>query len=334
MTLPTLQQRKRSSRTLQIIGLVLIVLLVAIGIGLVIVNRQIDASEIYDATANAPGQFATLSGYQIHYQVLGDPAAARPALLVHGFGVPGSAEWRRLAPLLAQDRPVITVDLLGFGHSERVYDPVPALSHRGQAALLVALLDTLDIPAVDVIGSSYGGGVAAQLALDAPDRVARITFLDGQVFDLGGGFFGVLGGLTLGIGRAISWSFQGASPSAEQIGANFCAQGAFCPEEGDPGWADLRPYAQIMGTADTLTAFSRTPLDARIPAELGAITQPALVIWGDADTIIDPAQAERLAAALPDARLHILPGLWHTPHLEAPEEVYALVSAFLDEPES
>lgn len=329
-----MNQRRRFRRGLQIVGLLLIILIILSGIGLALVNRQIDLSETDDATANAPGRFAMLQGYQIHYQLLGDPAAGQPVLLVHGFGVPGGAEWRRLAPLLAADRPVIIVDLLGFGHSERVSAPVPALSHRGQAALLVDLLDTLGVTAVDVIGASYGGGVAAQMALDAPDRVDRIVFVDGQVYDLGGGFFGVLGGLPLGIGRAIGWSFQGASPSAEQIAASFCQQGAFCPQEGADGWADLRPFARIKGTADTLVAFSRTPLEARIPAEISAITQPALVIWGSADTIIPPKQGERLAAELPNAQLHILPGLWHTPHLEAPDQVYSLISAFLDTPDS
>jgi pimeloyl-ACP methyl ester carboxylesterase len=95
-------------------------------------------------------------------------------------------------------------DLLGFGHSQRVELPAHEYSHAGQAALLAQLVQELGLKSVDAAGSSYGGGVAAQLALDFPGMVRRLVIVDGQVYELGGGLFQAMGRLPWGIGSALT----------------------------------------------------------------------------------------------------------------------------------
>jgi pimeloyl-ACP methyl ester carboxylesterase len=58
----------------------------------------------------------------------------------------------------------------------------------------------------------------------------------------------------------------------------------------------------------------------------GRISAPTLIVWGDQDRLVDVALAPRLALAIPDARLLVLPGVGHTAQLEAPE---AVARAFL-----
>ncbi|MCA9969476.1 MAG: alpha/beta hydrolase [Anaerolineales bacterium] len=313
-------------RLLQLLGGGLLILLLLIGGWSWLTNRRVAASEIYPAAADAPGQFLTIDGYRLHVQTFGDPAAP-PLLLVHGFSVGGGSDWANLAAALQGDYYLIVPDLLGFGHSQRVTEPVPAYSHAGQAALLVGVLDALGVAETAVAGHSYGGGVAVQLALDAPARVSRLILVDAQVYDVGGGFFQALGNLPLGIGRAITWSTLGAGPQAELLARSSCAGGGECPT--DAYLARRQRLAQIEDTTAALLAFNQTSRDARIPADVPQVTQPALVIWGEADPIIPLANGERLAAELPTAELHTLPGAGHSPQLFLPRQVADLVRAFM-----
>lgn len=107
-------------------------------------------------------------------------AGGGPAvLLLHGY--PETQRmWDRVLPELARDHTVVTIDLRGYGSSDRPTDDDDhsTYSKRVMARDAIAALDHLDIDQVDVVGHDRGGRVSHRLALDHPDRVRSVAVLD------------------------------------------------------------------------------------------------------------------------------------------------------------
>lgn len=312
------------------LALLAAVLLALIGGFSLWANARIAALETRDPAEGAPGQIVEVRGYRLHVQTLGaaqaDPAGV-PLMLIHGFASSGR-EFGRLAPLLADGRRLIVPDLLGYGYSQRVVEPTADYSHRGQAALLAGLLDELGVETVDVAGSSYGGAIAAQFALDYPERVRRIVFIDAQIYEVGNAGGQAVADLPFGLNRALTWSTLGDGPFSSFLLSSVCYDIAACLEAGEFAGARTE-LSRIRGATEALIAFSRSPRDQRVPAEIGQVRAPALVIWGRADQIVPPQDGERLARDLPDARLEWIEAAGHVPHIERPDVAAGLITAFL-----
>lgn len=293
-------------------------------------NASIADREVFEPADIAPGRFLTIDGVSIHYQVWGDPSAdptGAPLVLIHGFAS-SSLEFFRLAPILAETRSVVAVDLAGFGFSERLLRASPTYSHRGQAELVAGLIDGLGLRRADVVGASYGGAIAGQLALDRPDLVRHIVFVDAQIYAAGSGPGEFVARLPLGLNRALTWLTLGGGPLSSRLFELACFEVAACQAGGDLT-AVFTPPTTIEGNVRGLIAFSRSPTDQRLPAEVGAIRQSALVIWGRHDAIVPLENGLRLAEELPDARLALIEDAGHVPHIERPAETARLILDFL-----
>src|SRR6185436_1719102 len=118
--------------------------------------------------------FIHVDGIRVHYQEAGDRHA--PAIiLIHGFAS-STLVWSNVFLRLAEaGYRVIAPDLLGYGYSAKPRNGEYTIA--GQAKLLTRLLDALGIPRAIVIGSSYGGAVAATCALDYPERVEKLVLV-------------------------------------------------------------------------------------------------------------------------------------------------------------
>ena len=111
--------------------------------------------------------FVSWRGHRVHVKVTGQ---GDPLLLITGLG--GSTDmWVPFAQQF-QHRRVIRFDVPGMGLSSIPMAPIPVARI---AELAVAVLDDLDVECADVVGYSYGGAVAQQLAFDYPDRVCRLV---------------------------------------------------------------------------------------------------------------------------------------------------------------
>lgn len=323
----------RARRLLRILGAgAAAVLGLSLAVALVwsaVTNQQIDAFETLDPAEVATGQFAVVQGYRLHYRLSGDPArdaTGAPIVLIHGFASSGY-EFSKLIPDLAARRSLIVPDLLGYGFSQRVTEPAPAYTHRGQAALLKGLLDQLGVDRADLVGASYGGAIATQFALDYPERVRRIVYLDGQVYDVGGGGFALIPKLPFGLGRALTWNTLAGGPGAAALLGVACVRPERCA---DATLGEARAkIVRVRLTTEALLAFSSAPRDVYAEADVAKVSQPALVIWGEQDAIVPLERGRRLARELPDARLEVIADAGHTPHLEQPARVTPLVLGFL-----
>lgn len=204
---------------------------------------------------------------------------ADPVLLVHGFASSFDRNWRQpgWVDLLADaGREVIGIDLLGHGQADKPHDPAAYADLEGDVA--AALPDT---GTVDAIGFSLGARVVLGVAVRHPDRFARIV-----VGGLGANLFAT--GDAEPVARAIE---SGAGPEAPAIARMFAQ---FAAGSGN----DPKALAACLRrTAPPLTA-----------ADLGAITCPVLVVLGDQDFA---GPGDPLVDALPDGRLHVLPGVDH-----------------------
>lgn len=119
-------------------------------------------------------KFISTASGTFHAQVAG---AGVPTLLLHGRSVELNSwrTWEKNIDALAQVVCVYALDLLGYGESDK---PATPLDARGQAKALLELLDVEQIARANLIGLSWGGGIAQIIATTAPQRVHKLVFVD------------------------------------------------------------------------------------------------------------------------------------------------------------
>ena len=243
--------------------------------------------------------------------VLGD---GPPVLLLHGFDSCG-LEFRRLAPLLADQHQLIIPDLHGFGFCPRPltrsYTPAQVLEH------LEALLDRLLVDStgpVGVIGASMGGSVALELARRRHHQISRLLLLAPAGLD---GEPRPLPPLLDGLGVRFL-----ARPGVRR---GLCRTAFAAPDAPDPargvGPAELEIASVHLATphwGESLRRFARSGGFAGCGAPLPH--QPLQVLWGQQDRILRPPQ-KRAARALLADQLQELADCGHLPHIDRPEAV-------------
>jgi len=306
---------------------VIAAILVIAAIGFVAdANLRIATQENLTPEAGARGHFVDVSGRRMHVLTMGDVTAdpsGAPLLLIHGFGMPGQS-WLPWAARLTVTRALIIPDLIGFGHSERAATPGAHYTLEGRAAALVAMLDALNVPRVDIVGESLGGAIAAQFALDYPERVRRVVFMGAAIYphpNIGP----QLGLLPFGLGRALTWHAIGSGPFGAP--AQQCGTQPTCP------WLES---VRVAGTVDSLRAMALTTRDngaedELLPQRISAIRAPSLVLWGGNDAIVPVSDGDRLAQAL-KTNIAIIAEAGHVPYLEQPDKVAIRVTNFLNTP--
>ena len=118
--------------------------------------------------------FTTIGGVRVHYQEAGDEQAP-PLILIHGF-ISSNLVWSDVfLPLAAAGYRVIAPDLPGYGYSDKPADGRYTINSQAHAVL--RLMDRLGIEKATIVGASYGGAIAATLALDNPERVERLVLV-------------------------------------------------------------------------------------------------------------------------------------------------------------
>ncbi|MEV5608021.1 alpha/beta hydrolase [Streptomyces sp. NPDC052225] len=247
------------------------------------------------------------------------PRQAPPLLLIHGSGASG-ATWGPMVPALAARHHVIRVDLPGCGQSP----PAPAYDAPAQAARVAAVLDGLGLRDVAVAGHSSGGYVATALAEHRPDLVRSLALIStGPSPDallaqpllhrvLLAPPFGPL-----------LW----ARRSDAMIRKALRATAARPVEIPDDVVAEVRDIS--YGTLrSVLRAYGDYIAERSVPERLAALPGvPVLALFGSADPRWDPASA-RQYAAVPGARLELLPGVGHLAMFEDPARTAELLLAF------
>jgi pimeloyl-ACP methyl ester carboxylesterase len=273
-----------------------------------------------------------LAGYET--RVLELEGRGDPIVLFHGWS--DSADtWRHvLARLGRLERRAIAVDLPGFGAAAPLDDGpmLPQLDAFGAAALAYAGAAGGPRRArrrrALVVGNSLGGCVALRLAERAPDQVGRITALAPAGLDMARWLALIERDQVL---RALvsvpvplpSRVVQGA------VGRVYRSLVFADPDAVEPGVvrAFARHHPDRAALARMLASGRRMLPELRDPFDFDAIRCPVLLIWGDRDRLVFHRGAQRLLAAVPEARLELFEGCGHSPQLECPERVVELLLA-------
>jgi 3-oxoadipate enol-lactonase len=249
---------------------------------------------------------------EVDYAVDG-PEDAATVVLSNSLGST-PAMWDPQLPSLAERLRVVRYDHRGHGRS-----PVPPgpydLADLG--ADVLALLDRLGVERVHWCGLSLGGMVGMWMAINAPERIDRLVLCCTSAR---------LGPPEMWADRAATVRAQGVDAVADagierwlspgfierepEVAARIRAMLAATPAEG---------YAACCGVIERMNQI----------AQLGAIRAPTLVIAAADDPATPPEHGERIAAAIPGARLEIVQGARHLATIEQPEAMTELIAGHL-----
>ena len=259
--------------------------------------------------------FARVDGDLVRVSVRGE---GRPILLIMGLG--GNLEmWDPLErELNRRGVQTIAYDASGTGESPPRSTPrrMPGLAR--QAA---RLLDVLGLPRVDVLGVSFGGAVAQELALRNPHRVGHMV-LAGTACGLGG-----MPGHPVAL-ALLANPLRYYSPAFFRLTAPFLYGDGLADDDrlvrAQIAARHARPPS-AWGFAGQLTAAAGW---TSLPW-LHHLRTPTLVLTGERDRIVPPCNGRILAARIPDARLEVVPG-GHLFLMEHPDDCADSISTFLE----
>jgi len=257
-----------------------------------------------------------------------DRGKGRPVVLIHGMGT-SSYTWRDIAPALAKTHRVITIDLKGFGASEK---PLKGpYTVRAQADLVKAVLEKKNLRGATLVGHSYGGGISLLIALDqakaAANRVDRLVLMDSIAYPQETPLFfdliqlPVIGDLSVSvippevqIEQALRLAYEDESAVTETAIARYSA----------PLHTAGGKHA-VIETVRNIVPRDVEALARRYPS----ITLPTMIIWCDKDRVVPIELGQRLADNMPRAALHVVRGCGHAPQEERPAETLKVISAHL-----
>jgi pimeloyl-ACP methyl ester carboxylesterase len=263
---------------------------------------------------------------------LSGPEDGTPVLLVHGTAA-WSGFWKDVAAHLASEGwRVIAVDLPPFGWSE--HDEQARYDRISQAERLAFVLTAVAKKPAVVVGHSFGGGPATELALRHPERLRSLVLVDAALGALDGD------GRTGTAGRLLGWSPIGQAATAATV-TNPMATGALlrsmiARKEKAEAWLPVlrRPMRREGSTsayAAWLPFLFRTNDGAlsRTRAGLSAIRVPVALIWGEVDTVTPLAQGRNIQTLTRARSFALLAGTGHIPHIEDPEHFLPALDAAL-----
>ncbi|MBK6852363.1 MAG: alpha/beta fold hydrolase [Burkholderiales bacterium] len=254
---------------------------------------------------------------------LHDLGHGQPVLFIHGSGpgVSAWANWRLVMPALSAQRRVLAPDMVGFGYTDRPAGITYTMDTWVQQAL--ELLDALELPQVDLVGNSFGGGLALALAIRAPERVRRLVLM---------GSVGVPFAITPGLDAV--WGYEPSFEAMRGLLDIFAHSRALVTDE----LAQLRYQASIRpGFQESFSAMFPAPRQrwvdtmASKEADIRTLPHETLVIHGREDQVIPLANSLTLADWIPKAQLHVFGQCGHWTQIEHAGRFARLVGDFLAE---
>jgi len=275
--------------------------------------------------ADADSRFVEINGIMVHYKMMGQGEPY--ILLLHGFGA-SVFSWHAVMGPLGQLGTIIAYDRPAFGLTERPmsWSGLNPYSPEGNEALLTGLMDHFEIQKAILIGNSAGGTLSMQFALSHPERVQALILVDPAVYERG----------------SPAWvSILGKTPEMQHLGPLFVRS---IETSGldliKTAWHD--PIKITQETWDGYTKplradnwdralwdFTMASHDTDLTSHLNDFSMPILVITGDDDRIVPTANSIKLAGAIPNSKLEIIPNAGHVPHEEQPALFMQAVGEFI-----
>ena len=280
----------------------------------------------FNATADRE---VSLAQGTIRYRDLG---AGEPVVLVHGLLTNGEL-WREVAPRLAADFRVIVPDW-PLGSQQLPLAPGADLSPPSLARLIADFIAKLDLDRVTLVGNDTGGALCQLVVVNHPERIGRLVLTPCDAFEhfpppafqplvsaakVPGSVFTILQSMRAPAARRLPMAYGWLMKRYDsELTASWIA----------PALASKELRAQI---AAILRGFSpRHTLGAA--ERFGEFDKPVLIAWAPEDRFFKLADAERLQAAFPHARLERIEDSYTFVMLDQPERTVQLIAEFAREP--
>ncbi|MBV9240990.1 MAG: alpha/beta hydrolase [Acidobacteria bacterium] len=268
--------------------------------------------------------FVHVDGMRIHYQEFGD-IAAPPVILIHGYTA-SLYSWHRSAPRIAEHGfRVIAVDLVGFGYSDKPRHFEYTID--AQARMITRFMDRLGIGQATLVGCSYGGAIAATIALDSPERIDKLVLVDAVINDDLKSHPILRLASVPGLGEVVTPFLADSRALMRWRMSGTLAPANHHMITDDRVDAILRPLHAADGH-HSLLATSRNWHGARITRDAHHITQPTLIVWGEEDSVIPIRDGYALRDSIPGSRLMVIKNCGHVPQEEQAELFSDIVSEF------
>jgi pimeloyl-ACP methyl ester carboxylesterase len=299
---------------IRVLGLCAVILLAAC-------SRDIDSAEIQTDKPymSAADRIVTINGDRVRYRAEG-PEGAPTLILLHGF-TDSLHGWDRLAAELDDDFRIIRPDLPGHGLSG--VNKAGDYSNEALAKFVGAfIVETTDSPPI-LVGNSLGGLAAWRLAANDPDAIAALVLIAP-----GGVPHNGVTETPLKVPAMLQFYLK----SAPEAGVRMALNSMY----GDPSRldeADVERFGEMMRQPGNGEAFAARAAQFTLPdpvEDLGRISAPTLIIWGESDTVLPLTHADIFDTSIADSRLLRLPGVGHLPQAEAADEVAKAIRGFLN----
>src|SRR5258708_6211631 len=229
-----------------------------------------------------------------------------PVLVLHGGGGPRSVSG--FAAAISERAHVLTPTHPGFAGEPRPewFDSIDDL-----ALAYLDLLERLDLHEVMVVGFSMGGWIAAEIAVRDTTRLGSLVLVDAAGIEVEGQKIADVFPLTPDQLSALSYH----NPAAFRI---------------DPATLTPEQIAERVANFKTLGVYGgesgmRNP---ELRSQLGRVTIPVLVVWGESDGVVTPDYGRAYAQSFPNARFKLIPEAGHLPQIEQPERLLTALREF------
>ena len=230
------------------------------------------------------------------------------ALILHGGGGPATVE--AIAAHLAATHRALTPTHPGWNGSPR---PAWLTRIEDLTGPYLSLLDELELADVTVVGSSLGGWIALEMAVeDGGERIGRLVLIDSVGVAIPG----------QPIRDFFALDARGVAEYSYHDGDRFYV---------DPSTIPAEQLAVRQANMATMRVLAGHPYmhDPTMLGRLGALAIPTLVLWGESDRIVTADYGRALAAAIPKARFEPIRRAGHLPQIEQPEATFRAIDDFL-----
>ena len=257
-------------------------------------------------------RFITVNEQLLHFRDEGNPDGT-PLVFINSLGT-DLRIWDAVAPHFAANHRLIRYDKRGHGLSDC---PAPPYTIRQHATDLAELLNVLHVERVCLVGISVGGMIAMDFAMQHPQWVEKLVLCD----------------TAPQIGTSVMWTARiealhvhGLPNLGEPILSRW-----FSPEFAADQPDAYRGYYHMLTRtpADGYVGTCEAIRNADLWPDVANIQASTLVLCGAEDLATPPAQAQQLAAALPNATYTVIDGAAHLPCIEQPEVMAAAIADFL-----
>ena len=256
----------------------------------------------------ADSGYVPVNGLKVYYEVYGE---GRPVVLLHGAFMTIEGNWGQLIPELSKTRKVIAIELQGHGHtpfSDR------KLSHATLASDVTGVMDHLKIDSADVVGYSFGGTIAYQVAVQSPKRVRKLVIISSTY-------------KSTGWRPEIANAFKNMKPEYLTNTPMKAAYDAVAP--------DKTKWTKFL---EQMIAFAGTPFDLG-DANIAKISAPVLIISGDNDGLdkVELMKTYQLLgggvsadlAPMPKSHLAVVPAQSHVGLMMQTKTILGYLDGFL-----